>query len=103
MYADFPLEYENTNLQVHVNIKEIKESNFAHRKISYNIEIIKGNKTKILNSEIYNTCNKVAAIGYVKSPYENKIAVIVIYSRYVFEDSEMFISLYGCSLDTGFD
>ena len=54
------------------------------------------------NSEKNRICNKVIPVGYVKSPYENRAAVIVIYSVYVFEDSEMFTLIYGCSLDYGF-
>ena len=71
--------------------------------MSYDIIAVRDGKKKILNSEIRKECDRVLAAGYVKSPYENRIAAIVIFTQYDFEDYKMFVSLYGCSLDAGFE
>ena len=40
--------------------------------------------------------------AYGKSPYEDRIALIVADAEYVFEGREVFINFYGCNLNTGF-
>lgn len=71
--------------------------------LSYDIEAIKNNKSKKTITEVRDKfCNKVVVTGYLKNPYENRIAVIVLSSKYVFEGSELELAFYGCNLAKGF-
>ena len=84
-----------------INIKYYKQENIGYidQINTYDIQAIRGTKYKKLNTEKDKNCNTIVPVGYIKSPYENRIAVIVINSRYTFEESEMFASFYGCHLN----
>lgn len=58
--------------------------------------------SKILNKETDKNCDLIVPVGFIKSPFENRIVVLVITSHYTFEEDEMFVSLYGCHLNVGF-
>ena len=47
-------------------------------------------------------CEYVMPTAYIKSPYEDRIALIVADADYVFEGEEVFINFYGCNLNSGF-
>ena len=40
--------------------------------------------------------------GYLKSPYENRIALIVADAEFVYEGCEVFVNFYGCNVNSGF-
>lgn len=102
-FEEFPARHDGKEIEVRINITGTEDEEYADKKMSYDIIAVKDGKKKILNSEIRKECDRVLAAGYVKSPYENRIAAIVIFTRYDFEDYKMFVSLYGCSLDAGFE
>ena len=103
-YEELPIKFRNEEISIKIDITGYDKETFVDLEIikDFNVEAVKGDKTKVISYEKNRICNKVIPVGYVKSPYENRAAVIVIYSIYVFEDSEMFTLIYGCSLDYGF-
>ncbi len=103
-YEELPIKFRNEEILIKIDITDYDKEAFVDLEIikDFNVEAVKGDKTKIISYEKNRKCNKVIPVGYVKSPYENRAAVIVIYSVYVFEDSEMFTLIYGCSLDYRF-
>ena len=103
-YQELPIKFRNEEISIKIDITGYDKETFIDLEIikDFNVEAVKGDKTKVISYEKNRICNKVIPVGYVKSPYENRAAVIVIYSVYVFEDSEMFTLIYGCSLDYGF-
>ncbi len=44
----------------------------------------------------------VYASGYFASPYEDRVAIVTAEERFVFEGTELFYSISGCSLKVGF-
>lgn len=46
--------------------------------------------------------SEVKLTGYIKSPYEERIALILADAEYVYEGDEIFVNFYGCSLNYGF-
>lgn len=76
------------------------EYNLMH--MDYEIRAVKNGKYKILGKIINKTCDFVMPTGYIKSPYEDRIALIVADAEHVFEGDEVFINFYGCSLNSGY-
>lgn len=101
-YNEFPVKTSDSNVFIDIDYIKQEEIGFVSQINTYNIQAVKDNKIKTLHTENEKNCNRVIPVGYVKSPYENRIAAIVIHSRYTFEESEMFVSLYGCNLNKGF-
>ena len=84
-----------------VNSKEyIGEFSLPH--MDYEIIAIKNNKYKLLSKIENKMCEYVMPTAYIKSPYEDRIALIVADAEYVFEGEEVFINFYGCNLNSGF-
>ena len=83
------------------NTKEyIGEFSLPH--MDYEIIAIKNNKYKLLSKIENKMCDYVIPTAYIKSPYEDRIALIVANAEYVFEGREVFINFYGCNLNSGF-
>ena len=84
-----------------VNSKEyIGEFSLLH--MDYEIIAIKNIKYKLLSKIENKMCEYVMPTAYIKSPYEDRIALIVADAEYVFEGEEVFINFYGCNLNSGF-
>ncbi len=84
-----------------INSKEyIGEFGLAH--MDYEIIAIKNNKYKLLSKIENKLCDYVMPTAYIKSPYEDRIALVVANAEYVFEGREVFVKFYGCNLNTGF-
>ena len=94
------------------DITEINISPFFAYKGQYNLDnweliIINARQKKIVASD--NGRNDLPVppagrkiMGYLKSPYENRLAIIVL-SYYLFhETNSVSVSLYGCNMDVGF-
>ena len=84
-----------------INSKEyIGEFSLPH--MDYEIIAIKNNKYKLLSKIENKMCDYVMPTAYIKSPYEDRIALIVANAEYVFEGREVFVNFYGCNLNSGF-
>lgn len=83
------------------NSKEyIGEFSLPH--MDYEIVAIKNNKYKLLSKIENKKCDYVIPTAYIKSPYEDRIALIVANAEYVYEGREVFVNFYGCNLSSGF-
>lgn len=91
---------KDVKFDVKITKKETGEFNFTC--MSYEIYASKDNQSKLINSVDNKRCEYVKATGYLKSPYEDRVALIIADSEYVFEGNEVFISFYGCNLSSGF-
>ena len=80
----------------------IVEYSLPHK--DYEIIAIKNNNFKSLSKIENKLCDFVMPTAYIKSPYEERIALIVADAEYKFkfEGNEVFINFYGCNLNTGF-
>ena len=70
-----------------------------------NYEIVaekKSGGSKIIKSEENRESYFVYPVGYIKSPYENRVAVVLTNASFVFEGSELFVEFAGCNLSVGF-
>lgn len=70
-----------------------------------NYEIVaekKSGGSKIVKSEKNRESYFVYPVGYIKSPYENRVAVVLTNASFVFEGSELFVEFAGCNLSVGF-
>lgn len=83
------------------NSKEyIGEYGLPH--MDYEIIATKNNKYKLLSKIKNKICDYVMPTAFIKSPYEDRIALIVADAEYAFEGREVFMKFYGCNLDFGF-
>jgi hypothetical protein len=80
--------------------KYIGEFSLSH--MDYEIIAIKNNKYKLLSKIENKLCAYVIPTAFIKSPHEDRIALIVANAEYVFEGEEVFIKFYGCNLNFGF-
>lgn len=80
--------------------KYLGEYNLIH--MDYEIHAVKNGKYKILGKISNKVCDYVIPTGYIKSPYEDRIALIVANAEHVFEGDEVYINFYGCSLNAGY-
>lgn len=91
---------------LHFTIQDMVEDvNVFYKRINwYDDEIIaiKNNKYKLLSKIENKMCDYVMPTAFIKSPYEDRIALIVANAEYVFEGREVFINFYGCNLESGF-
>ncbi|MBR4824809.1 MAG: hypothetical protein IKZ86_08410, partial [Spirochaetaceae bacterium] len=62
----------------------------------------KSGGSKIIKSEEKRESYFVYPVGYIKSPYENRVAVVLTNASFVFEGSELFVEFAGCNLSVGF-
>ena len=91
---------------LHFTIQDMVEDvNVFYKRINWydddNIAI-KNNKYKLLSKIDNKMCDYVMQTAFIKSPYEDRIALIVANAEYVFEGREVFINFYGCNLESGF-
>lgn len=88
---DFKIENEK---------KYIGEYSLYH--MDYDIVAIKNDSKKTIGKVQNKMCEYVMPTAYIKSPYENRIALIVADAEYVFEGEEIYVNFFGCNLKTGF-
>lgn len=101
-YESLPIKSSSKEISINVNILK-KEKGMYENTISYEIEAVNNkNQKKIISKENNRAVNMLVPTGYFKSPYENRAAVVLIGSKYVFEGSELFAEFYGCALNIGF-
>ena len=80
--------------------QDITKINLEEYKLDSRITSTLVEETKI---QIENKmCDYVMPTAFIKSPYEDRIALIVANAEYVFEGREVFINFYGCNLESGF-
>lgn len=89
---------------INFEIKMIKKevNDFGLEEMSYNIVAKKNNESKIVSKITDKVCSFVMPTGYLKSPYENRIALIVADAEFVYEGCEVFVNFYGCNVNSGF-
>ena len=75
---------------------------FNLMQMSYKIYGFKNNKSKLVTSVENKRSEYVKTTGFIKSPYEDRIALVVANAEYVFEGDEVFVNFYGCNLSVGF-
>lgn len=80
--------------------KDIDKFNLMQ--MSYKIYVFKNNKSKLVASVENKRSEYVKTTGFIKSPYEDRIALVVANAEYVFEGDEVFVNFYGCNLSVGF-
>lgn len=101
VYTSEESKSDESNINVNIYGKGTDACGF--QSISYRIEARnKLQHRKIITDERKRTANIAVVTGYIQSPYENRVALVFVSSRYVFEGSEMFLDFYGCNLDVGF-
>lgn len=103
-FKELPVVYDKSGrVRFKVDVIKRKIGKYGMLEMSYDIQAINASgKSKVLNGERDALVNLVVPVGYLKSPYENRVALIVCSSSYVFEGSEFFLSFYGCNLKVGF-
>lgn len=89
------------DFKIDVIKKEIGEYNLDY--MTYEIKAVKGNASKTVNLVKQMECTHAKVTGYIKSPYEDRVAVIVATSQFVWEGYEVFLDFYGCNLKVGFN
>lgn len=70
--------------------------------MSFDVWAFKDGKKKLVASVKDKPGEYVKLTGYIKSPYEERIALILADAEYVYEGDEVFVNFYGCSLNYGF-
>lgn len=89
-----------------INFKIINQKeyigDFGLQHMDYEIIAIKNEKHKTVSKINNKLCCGVMPTAYIKSPYEDRIALIVANAEYVFEGEEVFANFYGCHLSSGF-
>lgn len=93
---------DNEPVNFSVTVKDDTIGEYGLRQMSYDIVAVKNKKQKTVAQVSDEICDAAMPTGYLKSPYENRIALLLAYSQYVFEGSEIFLRFYGCHLDGGF-
>ncbi len=94
------IDKNSINFKIINSRKYIGKYGFPY--MDYEIISIKNNKYKLLSKIENKICEYVMPTAYIKSPYEDRIALIVANAEYVFEGREVFINFYGCNLNSGF-
>ena len=84
----------------YANKKDFDKFNLMQ--MSYKIYGFKNNKSKLVTSVENKRSEYVKTTGFIKSPYEDRIALVVANAEYVFEGDEVFVNFYGCNLSVGF-
>ncbi len=95
-YTDYG---KNIDFKMSVKNTEQKEFDFLDI-IEYKLTAKSGEKEKIISSERV-TAFDAYICGYIKNPYEDRVAVIIAETKYTFEQSEPFYKIIGCSLTDG--
>jgi hypothetical protein len=102
-YGGFPATIGGHGFACRAETNPGAEAGGADAVMDYRILIRRDNKgEKALTSVRKARALAVYACGFLKSPFENRIAVIIAEERFVFEGSELFYSVAGCSLSVGF-
>lgn len=102
-YQNFPAKDskdDEVTFYVKVLKKGIGDYNLMY--MSYEIYAEKNNQTKLISTINNKKCEFVKPTGFIKSPYEDRIALIIADAEYVSEGNEVFINFYGCNLSSGF-
>ena len=102
--TEFLPAVDNKGTAIDFKIDNSKEyiGKFSLPHMDYEIIAIKNNKYKQLSNIENKMCDYVMPTAYIKSPYEDRIALIVANAEYVFEGREVFVNFYGCNLNSGF-
>lgn len=101
-YQPLPLKLNGSTYNFDITVKESGPGQYGFNEMIFFVDGTKNNTQKKRITTSAGLCNKALVTGYLKSPYENRIALIVAHSRYIFEGSEIFLNFYGCNLDKGF-
>lgn len=102
-FQNFPATDSKGN-EVTFNVKVLKKElgEFNLMYMSYEIYAEKNNQSKRISSINNKQSEIVKPTGFIKSPYEDRVALVVADAEYVFEGNEVFINFYGCNLSSGF-
>lgn len=101
IYVPATEKQDEGSVGFNVNVLKNGSGEYGLNEMTYDVEAIKGNTKKTVGS-YSGLCNKVIVTGYLRSPFDNLVAVIVLRSRFVFEGSELELSFYGCDLEKVF-
>lgn len=90
--------------KIDFEVKVLKEDigEYYLMQMTYEIIASKNGNHKSLGTVKDKICSYAMPTSYIKSPYEDRIALIVANSEHVFEGDEVFITFFGCNLKTGF-
>lgn len=99
----FPMADKEGNF---INCEIVNDKKYAGEyglpHMDYEIIATKNNKYKVISKIENKMCDYVMPTAYIKSPYEERAALIVANAEYVYEGSEVFVKFYGCNLNMGF-
>jgi hypothetical protein len=96
-------DLQNIGLTMMLNITDNGTDSIGFKNINYKITAkTKNNKTKIITNRSNITADNVYICGYCKSPFEERIAIIIAEEKYVFEGNELFYDFVGCLTDVGY-
>lgn len=102
-YLNFPIEKNNQYFYCKSLITDNEKDEYGFRNIDYIITVSNNyGKEKIVTQSKKVRADAVYICGLFSSPYENRIAIIIAEEKYVFEGNEVFYSVIGCSLSSGF-
>jgi hypothetical protein len=94
---------QSKGITIKLNITTNKKDSLGFNNVSYEIIAKRNdNKQKVIASRKNITADNVYICGYMNSPYENRIALIIAEEKYVFEGNELFYSIVGCLTDAGY-
>lgn len=98
-----PAKDKNSNpVNFSINVLKNEKDEYSFNNITYEIVAEKLGAKKIVNT-IKGTRTSFAKVtGFLKSPFESRIALVVADSEFVFEGEEVFVKFYGCNLEKGF-
>lgn len=91
--AEFSFKIKATNF---------KEDEYGLKTLDYFVQAWKGNKSKILMTKKEVPANSVFVCGSLKSPYEDRLAIIIAEVKYGFEGHDITYLISGCHTKVGF-
>lgn len=102
-YKRLPIKIGDDEIAFKIEITDAGQDEFGFRMIDYMCKAVKNKKlTKTISQKKHVTADDVYICGYIQSPFENRIALILAEERYVFEGNELFYFVAGCDLVKGF-
>jgi len=93
---------EKTDISYKVQALNITDSEYGFKQLDYMIQAKKGSKSKTLMTKKEVLANSVFVCGSLKSPFEDRLAVIIAEVDYGFEGCDIQYHITGCHTTVGF-
>ncbi|MBR5933585.1 MAG: hypothetical protein IK002_06305 [Treponema sp.] len=97
-----PAGKNDVNVEFEILNETAVTGEFGVEYSDYEIAAFKGDKYKVICEIKKKQCSYVMATSYIRSPYEDRIALIVADAEYVYEGEEVFVNFLGVDLSKGF-